>query len=111
VELITERDHGSVTSQGRTAYIAADMRDPQAIISAPEFQRTLDLKQPIGLLLIAIVHFIKDDAEALRVVRQVLDVLPAGSYLAMSIATDLFDPLPLAKVKDIAMFGAVGRKS
>jgi hypothetical protein len=87
------------TDQGATAYIAADMRDPQTIISAPEFQRTLDLNQPVGLMLIAIVHFIEDDSEALQVVRQVLDVLPSGSYLAMSIATDEFDPIPLAEVQ------------
>ncbi|MGX7674358.1 SAM-dependent methyltransferase [Plantactinospora sp. DSM 117369] len=87
------------TALGRTAYVAADMRDPETIITAPEFLRTLDLSQPVGLLLIAIVHFIEDDAEARRVVRQVLDVLPAGSYLAMSIATDEFDPVPLAEVQ------------
>ncbi|GGK81446.1 SAM-dependent methyltransferase [Mangrovihabitans endophyticus] len=87
------------TAQGQTAYVDADMRDPQTIIAAPEFQRTLDLTQPVGLLLIAIVHFIEDDAEALRVVRQVLEVLPSGSYLAMSIATDEFDPVPLAEVQ------------
>ncbi|WP_422770182.1 SAM-dependent methyltransferase [Plantactinospora sp. WMMC1484] len=87
------------TAQGHTAYVSADMRDPRTIISAPEFLQTLDLKQPVGLLLIAIVHFIEDDAEARRVVRQVLDVLPAGSYLAMSIATDEFDPVPLAEVQ------------
>jgi hypothetical protein len=85
--------------QGRTAYVEADMRDPQTIISAPQFRQTLDLDQPVGLLLIAIVHFIEDDEEALRVVRQVVDVLPTGSYLAMSIATDEFDPLPLAEVQ------------
>jgi len=87
------------TEQGQTAYVAADMRDPQTIISAPEFRDTLDLNQPVGLLLIAIVHFIEDDTEARRVVRQVVDVLPSGSYLAMSIATDEFDPIPLAKVQ------------
>ncbi|MFV2084575.1 SAM-dependent methyltransferase [Micromonospora sp. LOL_021] len=87
------------TTQGRTAYVAADMRDPQAIISAPEFLRTLDLNQPVGLLLIAVVHFIEDDEEARQVVRRVLDVLPAGSFLAMSIATDEFDPIPLAEVQ------------
>ena len=87
------------SAQGRTAYVSADMRDPQTIISAPEFRQTLDLNQPVGLLLIAIVHFIEDDAEALRVVQQVLDVLPSGSYLAMSIATDEFDPVPLAEVQ------------
>ncbi|MDP9794318.1 SAM-dependent methyltransferase [Catenuloplanes nepalensis] len=89
----------SLTLEGRTAYIDADMRDPRSILDAPEFRATLDLDQPVGLLLIAIVHFIEDDAEALRVVRQVLDVLPSGSYLAMSIATDEFDPVPLAEVQ------------
>jgi hypothetical protein len=89
--------HG--TAQGRTTYIDADMRSPEAILSAPQFTHTLDLHQPVGLLLIAIVHFIEDDAEALQVVRQMVDALPPGSYLAMSIATDDFDPLPLAKVQ------------
>ncbi|MCO1659757.1 SAM-dependent methyltransferase [Pseudonocardia humida] len=87
------------TPEGRTAYIDADMRDPQTILSAPEFREVLDLDRPIGLLLIAIVHFIEDDAEAYRVVNQVVDVLPSGSYLAMSIATDEFDPVPLAEVR------------
>jgi hypothetical protein len=87
------------SAQGHTAYIPADMRDPQAIVTAPELLRTLDLKQPVALLLIAIVHFIEDDEEAVRVVRQIMDVLPAGSYLAMSIATDDFDPVPLARVQ------------
>ena len=87
------------TALGRTAYVDADMRDPQAIISAPEFLETVDLNQPVGLLLIAVVHFIEDDVEALQVVRQILDVLPTGSYLAMSIATDEFDPIPLAGVQ------------
>jgi len=87
------------SAEGRTAYVAADMRDPQGIVGAPEFGDTLDLNEPIGLLLIAIVHFIEDDDEAYRVVRQVVDVLPPGSFLAMSIATDEFDPIPLAEVQ------------
>ncbi|GAA1638936.1 SAM-dependent methyltransferase [Actinoplanes couchii] len=83
-----------------TVYVAGDMRDPRTFIDTPEFRRTLDLGEPVGVLLIAIVHFIEDDAEALRVVRQVLDLLPSGSFLAMSIATDEFDPVPLARVRE-----------
>ena len=45
------------------------------------------------------LHFIEDDAEAYRVVRHVVDALPSGSYLAASIATDDFDPEPLAQVQ------------
>ena len=85
--------------EGHTAYIDADMREPQRIITAPELVETLDLTQPIGLTVIAMLHFIEDHDEALAVVRQVLDVLPAGSYLAATIATDDFDPEPLARVQ------------
>jgi S-adenosyl methyltransferase len=88
------------TPQGRTAYIQADMREPDAILNAPQLRETLDLDQPVGLLLISMLHFIEDDEEALRVVRRVVDVLPSGSYFAATIATDEFAPEPLARVRD-----------
>lgn len=88
------------TPQGRTAYINADMREPEAILNAPELRDTLDLDRPIGLMLIGMLHFIEDDAEAFRVVRRVVDVLPSGSFFAATIATDEFAPEPLAKVRE-----------
>jgi hypothetical protein len=88
------------TPQGRTAYINADMRDPEAILGAPELRETLDLDQPTALSLIAMLHFIEDDGEALQVTRRVLDVLPSGSYFAATIATDEFAPEPLAGVRE-----------
>ncbi|WP_216893121.1 SAM-dependent methyltransferase [Nocardia alni] len=91
----------SSTQQGRTTYINADMREPESILAAPQLRETLDLDEPVGLLLIAMLHFIEDDQEALRVVRQVIDALPSGSYFATTIATDDFDPEPLAKVRDL----------
>ncbi|WP_024803540.1 SAM-dependent methyltransferase [Nocardia sp. BMG51109] len=85
---------------GKTAYIDADMREPEKILAAPQLRDTLDLDQPIGLMLIAMLHFIEDDDEALRVARHVIDVLPPGSYFAATIATDDFAPEPLAKVRE-----------
>jgi hypothetical protein len=89
------------TPEGRTAYIQADMREPEKIITAPELLGTLDLSRPVGLTLIAMVHFIEDDDEAYRVVRRIVDVLPSGSYFAAAIATDDFAPDVLAKVVDV----------
>jgi hypothetical protein len=89
------------TPEGRTAYIQADMREPETIISAPELLDTLDLSRPIGLTLIAMVHFIEDDEEAYRVVRRIADTLPSGSYFAAAIATDDFAPEVLAEVQEI----------
>ncbi|GAA3980414.1 SAM-dependent methyltransferase [Actinomadura viridis] len=89
------------TPEGRTTYIQADMREPEKIISAPELLGTLDLTRPIGLTLIAMVHFIEDDDEAYRVVRRIVDVLPSGSYFAAAVATDDFDPEVLARVQEV----------
>ena len=50
-------------------------------------------------MLIAVVHFIEDDDEALEVVRRIVDVLPSGSYLAATIATDDFAPETPAEVR------------
>ena len=87
------------TPEGRTAYIEADMREPERIFAAPELRSTLDLTRPVGLTIIAVVHFIEDDDEALSVVCDLVDRIPAGSWVALSIATDDFDREALAEVQ------------
>jgi hypothetical protein len=91
------------TPQGRTAYVCADMREPEAILAAPQLRDTLDLREPVGLTLIAVLHFLTDDDLAHQVVRRLVDVLAPGSYVAASIATDDFAPLPLADVQRVYM--------
>ena len=86
---------------GRTAYLDGDMRDPEAILASPAFRDTLDLRQPIGLMLIAVVHFVDDDVDAHRVVQRLVDAMPSGSYLAATVATDQYMPEPLARVREI----------
>jgi trans-aconitate methyltransferase len=86
------------TREGRTAYVHADLRDPEVILAAPQLRATLDLDKPVALLAIAVLHFIEDDGEAITVLGQLLDALPAGSYLAVSTGTADFDPEPLAGV-------------
>ncbi|MGH3874807.1 MAG: SAM-dependent methyltransferase [Pseudonocardiaceae bacterium] len=70
------------TPQGATSYVDADVRDPDLILQ--EAARTLDFTQPVGLMLLGIVNYIMDTAEAHAVVIRLLDALPSGSYLVMS---------------------------
>ena len=46
--------------QGRTAYLEADIRDPKAILAAPATRDLLDFSQPVGLLLVGILHLLAD---------------------------------------------------
>ncbi|MER8118687.1 SAM-dependent methyltransferase [Streptomyces sp. NPDC094031] len=78
------------TPQGATEYLQADVRDPDAIIAGA--REVLDLKQPVALSLIALLHFITDADGAHELVRRLLSELPSGSYLMMTHATSDFTP-------------------
>ncbi|MEV4826553.1 SAM-dependent methyltransferase [Micromonospora sp. NPDC049274] len=87
----------SSTPEGVTAYIDADLRDPERILRHPELRRTIDLSQPVGLMLVAVLHFVPDDDDPYALVRRLLDALPAGSYLAASHATHEYLPPAIAE--------------
>lgn len=80
----------SSTPEGRTVYLEEDLRDPERILSHPDLLATIDLDQPVALMLVAIVHFLPDQAGARDIVRSLLAALPSGSYLTMSCATKDF---------------------
>ena len=82
---------------GRTAYLQADLRDPEAILAHPVLAATLDLSRPVGLLLVAVLHFLTDADDPWRVVARLLAALPSGSWLVASHATaDGADPRAVA---------------
>ncbi|WP_345635056.1 SAM-dependent methyltransferase [Rugosimonospora acidiphila] len=78
------------TPQGRTRYLEQDLRNPERILSHPDLVDTVDLDQPVALMLVAIVHFLPDQATARDIVATLLGALPSGSYLTMSCATKDF---------------------
>lgn len=77
--------------EGRTAYIQADFRDPDAILSDPATRDVLDFSKPVALMLVAILHFAPDEYRPADVIATLLDALPSGSYLAASHLTTEFD--------------------
>lgn len=69
---------------GRTAFIDADLRDPDAILASSLLRDTLDLSRPVALTLIAVVHFIQDDGQVRDIIGRLLEPLAPGSALALS---------------------------
>src|SRR5690242_4503822 len=65
------------TPEGRTHYLEADLRTPGKILADPEVLDVLDLDQPVALMLVAVLHFVRDDAEAREIVRTLVDALPS----------------------------------
>ena len=88
----------SSTTEGSTCYIDADLRDIDSIIGAPRLREVLDLKQPVALSLIAIVHFILDEDDPQGIVRRIMDELAPGSFLALTVFTGDTDPVGVGGV-------------
>jgi hypothetical protein len=67
--------------KGATQYVDGDLREPDRILKAAT---TLDFSQPIALMLFGILHLVTDQEGPLRIVAELTDALPSGSYLALS---------------------------
>jgi len=78
------------SDDGRTAYIEADLREPAAILADKRLRETLDMSQPVALMLIAVLHFIHGRGVAQTIVDELLAALPSGSYLVATHATGDF---------------------
>ena len=75
------------TPEGATAYIHADLRDPDKIVS--EAADTLDFNQPVGLILSGVLGHVVNIDEARSIVRDLMDALPSGSYLSLNDGTSV----------------------
>ncbi len=77
--------------EGVTAYLDADVRNTATILE--QAAETLDFTQPVAIMLLAILHYIPDLAEAQRIVAELIDAVPPGSYVTIShAASDISAP-------------------
>ncbi|MFG3659134.1 SAM-dependent methyltransferase [Streptomyces sp. NPDC047706] len=70
------------TPEGRTDYLDEDLRNVDAILE--HAAKTLDLTQPVALILLGVVIFLRDDEDPYGVVRRLMEALPPGSHLVLS---------------------------
>jgi hypothetical protein len=86
VELAHARALLTSSPEGTTAYIDADLRDPDTILQ--QAARTLDFTQPIAIMLMGILGHIADDDQAQSIVKRLVGGVRSGSYLTMNDGTD-----------------------
>ncbi len=77
------------TPQGACDYIDADVRDPDKILRGAA--QTLDLAQPVAIMMLGILNFVLGTDEAQAIVHRLLDSVPSGSYLVLSHPTTEVD--------------------
>lgn len=67
-----------------TAVINADMRDRDALFGHEAVGRLLSGGEPVAVLLVSVLHCLKDEDDPWGLVRDVVNRLPRGSFLVVS---------------------------
>jgi hypothetical protein len=81
--------------------IEGDIREPGKILASPDLTALIDFGQPVAVLMIAVLHFIRSQEDPAGSVAGFAAPLAPGSYLAISHATsDGAAPDVLAAITD-----------
>jgi hypothetical protein len=84
---VYERGSSILAGAQDTAVIMADLRSPDDILNHPRTRELIDFGQPVGLLLVAVTHFVSDEEDPYGLVTRYRDAVVADSYLALSAVT------------------------
>jgi hypothetical protein len=64
--------------------VDADLTKPEAVLANSAVRKSLDFSKPIGLLMVAVFHFVSDDRQPAEIVKKYVEAIPSGSYVAIS---------------------------
>jgi hypothetical protein len=91
--IVLSHGRALLARDGRTAIVSADMRQPDAILEAQETRDLIDFSRPVGLLFIAVFHFVPSadhpryvpgHADPGQIVAAFGDRAAPGSYVAIT---------------------------
>jgi hypothetical protein len=84
--VVLQHGRAILATDANTTVAAADMRRPDEVLGHPETVKLLDFNEPVGVLMIAMTHFLTM-AERGAVMGRLRDALASGSHLAATHVT------------------------
>ncbi|GAA4492037.1 SAM-dependent methyltransferase [Actinoallomurus oryzae] len=67
-----------------TRFVVGDLTRPRELLSDPAISKFLDLDRPLGLIQCSTIHHVADEQRPHEIMREYVDLLPSGSYLALT---------------------------
>jgi hypothetical protein len=81
--------------------VHADLRDPETVLRRSEVASFLDLSRPVGVIMLAVLHFLTDEDDAPGAVAAYREATAAGSYLVVSHGTRDYLPAQASEAEDV----------
>ncbi len=69
------------------AVVEADLRNPGAIVGSRPLGELVDFNEPVAVLLVAVLHFVKDAEDPYGIVATLRSAMAPGSFLVISHVT------------------------
>ncbi|MFG1999769.1 SAM-dependent methyltransferase [Spirillospora sp. NPDC048911] len=78
--------HGRALLEGAagTRVIQGDVRRPDEIFGSAELTGLIDLARPVAILLVSVLHCVRDDEDPWKIVRRLREMIAPGSHVAIS---------------------------
>lgn len=71
----------------QTIAVQADLREPEMVLREVTEGGFIDVKRPVAILMVAVIHFLADSEEVKRVLAAYREIMAPGSYLIITHAT------------------------
>ena len=99
--VVPQHGRALLATDHNTTVAAADMRRPSEVLEHPQTSKIIDFSQPVGVLMIAMVHFLTMDERG-AVMTQLRDSLPSGSHLTLThVSRDGHPADAVAAIEDV----------
>ncbi len=89
-----------LADQPHAIALRGDLRDPEALLSQPRLREFIDFEQPVGVLLIAVLHLLTDGDRPHAAVAAVREHVVAGSFVAVSHLSSAHRPAAAATLAE-----------
>jgi O-methyltransferase involved in polyketide biosynthesis len=80
-EVVLAHARALLADSKETIVVPGDLLEPGKLLADPNLRAHIDFEQPVGLLLCGILHYVLDEEEPARLVRDLVDALPSGSFV------------------------------
>ncbi len=77
---LLEQSGGVVVAQ-------ADLREPEEILGSPDVRSLINLDEPVAVLMVAMLHFVRDGDDPAGIIAKFRDAIAPGSYLVVTHAS------------------------
>ena len=90
--IVTTHTRALLGDRVSASVVHGDLRQASSLLADPGIEAAVELGRPIAVLLVAVLHFIKDQEEPARIVETLKQAMPSGSYFVISHGTHDFNP-------------------